>query len=90
MGKVNFEEKVRVWVTSDKERTFTTLTGTKSRTLVFHVKKKNFLRLFDYLQREHSIWTMIHVYLKDDSKTILKKYYNFDKCKIYPKSTDEF
>ena len=88
MTNVDLNEKIRVWVTSDKDRTF----STGSKTLVFNIKKKEFLKLMKFIDSKHSQWTMAIVYSKQgDSKagTELKRYYNFENKRTFPADLSE-
>lgn len=86
MTNIDLNEKLRVWVTSNEDKTF----STGSKTLVFNVKRKEFFKLMQFIDREHKIWTMVIVYSKIGGKTgtELKRYYNFDKKRTFPTGND--
>lgn len=87
MSNINLDTKIRVWVTSDKDRTF----STGSKTLVFNIKKKEFIKLMKFIDSKHSIWTMAIVYSKkgDSTGTELKRYYNFENKRTFPADLSE-
>ena len=85
MTNVDLNEKIRVWVTSDKDRTF----STGSKTLVFNIKKKEFIKLMKFIDSKHSIWTMAIVYIKSEN-TELKRYYNFENRRTFPIDNNDF
>lgn len=88
MTNVDLNEKIRVWVTSDKDRSFSS--GTK--TLVFNIKKKEFFRLMKFIDKDHSIWTMVIVYNKTggNTGTEIKRYYNFENKRTFPTGINDF